>query len=338
MKNKATNNVYEIIPPIRSAHFIYQTLGTIKKNTMKKFNIILLTSTLVHLSLFAQTHTKIIDMHIHSYTESEFEGKEPDQDYYGNKGSKNAESHRLETFAAFEKFNIVKAMVSGNPESVENWVTKDSNQRIIRGILMYTPDDYDMDSVKFEQMVKDNKIEVFGETAPYYGGTTLSDSIWQPYLQICEKYDIPVAVHMGGGDPGGTYSWSPKARLKLGDPYTIEDVLVKYPKLRIYMMHAGGEDWPEHALRLMAYYPQLYTDLAVMLWVEPNTQRYIKEFIKNAKEAGYLNRVMFGSDQMKFPYAIEKSINFLKSLDFLTDKEKEDVFYNNAARFLKLKE
>ncbi|PQB06797.1 hypothetical protein BST83_06230 [Polaribacter filamentus] len=114
--------------------------------------------------------------------------------------------------------------------------------------------------------------------------------------------------------------------------------MVKYPKLRIYMMHAGGEDWPEHALRLMAYYPQLYTDLAVMLWVEPNTQRYIKEFIKNAKEAGYLNRVMFGSDQMKFPYAIEKSINFLKSLDFLTDKEKEDIFYNNAAIFLKLKE
>jgi predicted TIM-barrel fold metal-dependent hydrolase len=47
---------------------------------------------------------------------------------------------------------------------------------------------------------------------------------------------------------------------------------------------------------------------------------------------------MFGSDQMKFPYAIEKSINFLNSLDFLTQQEKEYVFYNNAGRFLKLKE
>ncbi|HTE09807.1 MAG TPA: amidohydrolase family protein, partial [Chitinophagaceae bacterium] len=80
------------------------------------------------------------------------------------------------------------------------------------------------------------------------------------------------------------------------DPYLIEGVLVHYPKLRIYMMHAGGEDWPEHAIRLMAYYPQVYTDLAVMLWVEPNTQRYIKGFLRNAKEAGYLDRVMFGSD------------------------------------------
>jgi predicted TIM-barrel fold metal-dependent hydrolase len=88
----------------------------------------------------------------------------------------------------------------------------------------------------------------------------------------------------------------------------------------------------------MAYYPQLYTDLAVMLWVEPNTQRYVREFLQNIKEAGYLNRVMFGSDQMTWPYAIEKSINFLNSLDFLTEQDKEDIFYNNAARFLKLKE
>ena len=289
------------------------------------------------LFLFAQSQTKIIDMHVHSYSQSDFGGREPARDHYGNEGAADAAAHRLATFVAFKKWNIVKAVVSGNPESVENWVAKDSSNRIIRGILMFSPDDYGMDTVKFEQMIKDKKIEVFGEVAPYYGGTTLSDAIWQPYLRICEKYDIPVAVHTGGGDPGGTYSWSPKARLRLADPYLIEDVLIQYPKLRIYLMHAGGEDWPEHAIRLMAYYPQLYTDVAVMLWVEPNTQRYIKEFLKNIKEAGYLDRVMFGSDQMIWPHAIEKSIRFLNSLTFLSKKDKEDILYNNAARFLKMK-
>ena len=298
-------------------------------------SILILLTLLTHF-LFAQSQTKTIDMHIHSYTDSDFGEREPATDHYGIKGSKNAEVHRAATFAAFKKFNIVKAVVSGNPQSVENWAVKDSNHIVIRGILMFTPNDYGMDTAKFEQMIKDKQIEVFGETAPYCGGTTLSDSIWQPYLRICEKYDIPVAVHTGGGDPGGTYSWSPKARLKLADPYLIEDVLVKYPKLRIYMMHAGGEDWPEHAIRLMAYYPQLYTDLAVMLWVEPNTQRYIKEFLQNIKEARYLDRVMFGSDQMIWPYAIEKSIRFLNSLTFLTKKDKEDILYNNAVKFLRL--
>ena len=302
---------------------------------MTKNIIILLT--LLQFFLFAQSQTKIIDMHIHSYSSKDFGVREPASDSYGKKGSANAEVHRIETFAAFKKWNIVKAMVSGNPESVEEWVAKDSNHRVIRGILIFSPDDYGMDSVKFEQLIKDKKIEVFGEIGAYYSGTTLSDSIWQPYLRICEKYDIPVAVHTGGGDPGGTHSWSPKARLKLGDPYLIEDVLVKYPKLRIYLMHNGGEEWHEHALRLMAYYPNLYTDIAVMLWVEPNTQRTVTEFLKNVKQAGYLNRVMFGSDQMVWPYAIEKSIKFLNSLTFLTKQDKEDIFYNNAAKFLKLK-
>lgn len=279
---------------------------------------------------------KIIDMHVHSYSDKDFGEREPAADHYGNKGSKSAEEHRIATFNAFNTLNIVMAAVSGNPGSVETWAAKDSNGRVIRGILIFHPDDYGMDSVIFEQMVIDKKIEVFGEIGAYYSGTTLSDSVWQPYLRICEKYDIPVAVHTGGGDPGGTYSWSPKARLILGDPYLIEDVLVKYPKLRVYLMHNGGEEWHEHTLRLMAYYPQLYTDIAVMLWVEPNTQRTVTDFLRNVKHAGYLNRVMFGSDQMIWPYAIQKSVDFLNSLDFLTKKDKEDIFYNNAARFLKL--
>lgn len=279
---------------------------------------------------------KIIDMHVHSYSNTDFGEREPAADHYGNKGSENADEHRNASIVAFNKLNIVKAAVSGNPESVETWAANDSNGLVIRGILIFHPDDYGMDSVKFEQMVKDKKIEIFGEIGAYYSGTTLSDSIWQPYLRICEKYDIPVAVHTGGGDPGGTYSWSPNARLKLGDPYLIEDVLVRYPKLRIYLMHNGGEDWHEHTLRLMAYYPQLYTDIAVMLWVEPNTQRTVTDFLRNAKHAGYLNRIMFGSDQMIWPHAIEKSVDFLNNLDFLSKKEKEDIFYNNAVRFLKL--
>ncbi|SEJ55223.1 hypothetical protein SAMN05192553_10542 [Cyclobacterium xiamenense] len=301
---------------------------------MKKILALLAFAVLPTLEAFSQK--RIIDMHIHSYTESDFGEREPVTDHYGVKGSANAKAHLTETFAAMERLNIVKAMVSGNPESVRIWKENDRENRVIRGILSFLPDDHDMDIVKFEKMIKAGEIEVFGELGPYYSGTTLSDSIWQPYLEICEKYDIPVAVHTGGGDPMGTYSWAPKARLSLGDPYLIEDVLVKYPKLRVYLMHAGGEDWPEHAIRLMAYYPHLYTDIAVLLWVEPNTQRYVTDFLRNIKHAGYLDRVMFGSDQMTWPYAIEKSIDFLNSLDFLTEEDKEGIFYGNAAKFLKL--
>lgn len=283
--------------------------------------------------LFAEAQTKIIDMHIHCYDDNNF--SRPVRDPSGHKGSLNADMHFQETFTAFKKFNIVRAMVSGSPASVDKWVSKDTAHKIIRGIAIDHPTELNMDIVQFEQMIKDKKIEVFGEIGAYYSGTTLSDSIWQPYLRICEKYDIPVAVHTGGGPPELTYTWAPKARLSLSDPFLIEDILVKYPKLRIYLMHSG-EVWYEHAIRLMSVYPQLYTDLGVLLWVTPFTQRYATEFLKQAKEAGFLDRVMYGTDQMRWPYAIEKSIHFLNGLPFLTRQEKEKILYNNAARFLRL--
>jgi predicted TIM-barrel fold metal-dependent hydrolase len=237
-------------------------------------------------------------MHLHAYPDDMF--KVPAKDYYGNGGSANADAHFNETYKYLQKYHIVKAVISGSVESVDSWIAKDVDKRLIRGFGMNSPNDYGMDSSKFESLVKAGKIRVFAEVGPYYSGTTLSDASWQPYLRICEKYDIPVGVHTGGGDPEGTYTWSPKARLKYGDPYLVEDVLVRYPKLRLYIMHSG-EDWYEHALRLMAYYPNLYSDLGAMLWVEPLDQRYVRAFLKNAKQAGYLNRVMYGTDQMRWP-------------------------------------
>ncbi|WP_296619313.1 hypothetical protein, partial [Marivirga sp.] len=98
---------------------------------MKKHLLILLA--LLPQFLFSQT--RIIDMHVHSYSESDFGERQPATDHYGMKGSTNAEEHRLETFKYFEQYNIVKAMVSGNPESVVTWAEKDNSDRVIKGIL-----------------------------------------------------------------------------------------------------------------------------------------------------------------------------------------------------------
>jgi predicted TIM-barrel fold metal-dependent hydrolase len=45
---------------------------------------------------------------------------------------------------------------------------------------------------------------------------------------------------------------------------------------------------------------------------------------------------MFGSDQMVWPGVIERSIAVIEEAPFLTESQKRDIFYNNAARFLRL--
>ena len=44
---------------------------------------------------------------------------------------------------------------------------------------------------------------------------------------------------------------------------------------------------------------------------------------------------MFGSDQIVWPGAIERSIATINDAPFLSGNQKRDILYNNAARFLR---
>jgi len=56
---------------------------------------------------------------------------------------------------------------------------------------------------------------------------------------LAEELDVPVGIHMGNGAPGGPYWLYPKYRAALGNPLLLEEVLIRHPKMRLYVMHAG---------------------------------------------------------------------------------------------------
>jgi predicted TIM-barrel fold metal-dependent hydrolase len=123
---------------------------------------------------------------------------------------------------------------------------------------------------------------VFGEVMAVYKGRTLTDSMYQPYLAICEKYGVPVAYHSGGSFPNAQQLGWPKYRIALGDPFLIEDVLVKYPKLKLYLMHAG-ENFYENTLRMMDGYPNLYAELRGRIMVASFNERLRDKVFKISK-------------------------------------------------------
>lgn len=269
----------------------------------------------------------IIDMHLHDYTEQTYYvAPAPD----GKMSPKDYATYRSELIKMLKKNNIKKAVVS----TIGGENKLDEDGILIPGYYTGSPP---KDTIAFKKLIESRKLKVFGEIGAVYDGFTLSDPKFEPFLKICEQYDIPVAVHTGGGPPDITYRGSPNFRIRLGDPFTIEDVLARHPKLRIYMMHAG-EVFYENALRLMLQYSQLYTGLGAVLWVHKQPMDYAENFLRKAKQYGLLDRIMFGSDQMVWPHAIEKSINQLNSYDFLTENDKRKIFYENATKFLGLKE
>jgi predicted TIM-barrel fold metal-dependent hydrolase len=83
-------------------------------------------------------------------------------------------------------------------------------------------------------------------------------------------------------------------------------------------------------------HPQVYVDVVIISYALPRAGFH--GYLRRIVEAGFGRRVMFGSDQMVWPEALETAIQAIESAAFLTASQKRDIFYNNAARFLKLSE
>ena len=111
---------------------------------------------------------------------------------------------------------------------------------------------------------------------------------------------------------------------------------MRHPKLKVYLQHSG-ERYYREVLSMMQVYLHVYSDLGGLLWPDNRLQEHAREFLRQAKTEGFLDRVMFGSDQMNWPdLAIGPSIDFISSLPFLTDEEKQMILYDNAVRFFGL--
>jgi predicted TIM-barrel fold metal-dependent hydrolase len=61
-------------------------------------------------------------------------------------------------------------------------------------------------------------------------------------------------------------------------------------------------------------------------------------YLERLVNAGFSKRIMFGSDNMVWPQAIELGIEAINKAPFLSAIQKRDILFNNAARFLRLTE
>jgi predicted TIM-barrel fold metal-dependent hydrolase len=276
----------------------------------------------------------IIDMHLHAYPTGYMGETGMPNPVSGRPSSSITEDEILEaTIVEMQHYNITFAVICGPLDALNRWKLKEPD-RIIGGAyfdeLTQLPKVEDL-----REQLTEGHLGVLGELVAQLVGLTLSDSLFEPYLSLAEELDIPVGIHTGVGPSETPYTCCPEFRVKFGNPVLLEEVLVKHPKLRIYLMHGG---WPylEEIKAIMSVYPQVYADLATINWIIPGEEFH--EFLKDLIRAGFGKRLMFGSDQMIWPESIGMAIEGIESAKVLTKEEKRDIFYNNAARFLRLKE
>jgi uncharacterized protein len=250
-----------------------------------------------------------------------------------------------QTIAIMERHNVI-GVLGGEPEQVAAWSAA-APGRFIPGLdlrfdastaapRLATPPGVPQRLVTIDSIRSlhaRGAFRVLAEVMNQYAGLSPDDVRLAPLWALAEELDVPVGIHVGGGGPGEPYAGSPAFRARLQSALTLEEVLVRHPKLRVYIMH-GGYPLLDDLLALLFTYPQVHVELSMAANVETRPAFY--RYLRGIVEAGYGDRVMFGSDQMVWPGLIEAAIRSIQDAPFLSATQKRDIFYNNAARFLRL--
>ena len=279
----------------------------------------------------AQTRPPVIDVHMHAYAKDpRWDHKVPNPITGQAITATNEQAHMQATFAEMKKYNIVKAIVSTDYEAVLRWKTA-APDSVIASYGFDDPAKVNLEFLRKEHAA--GRLLALGEIGAQYEGLAPNDPKLEPIYALAEELDIPVAIHIGLSKPGVAYDDSPKYRAALTNPMLLEEVLIKHPKLRLYVMHAG---WPmlDQMIALLWAHPQVYVDVGVIDWALPRAEFH--SYLRRLVEAGFGQRIMFGTDQMVWPDAIGKAIEGIESAAFLTEQQKRDIFYNNAVRFFRL--
>ena len=124
--------------------------------------------------------------------------------------------------------------------------------------------------------------------------------------------------------------WSPMTDAEVIQPDTGHR---RSPEHRQGIQRTGGERRCVDQGASAAFH-QVYVDTGIIVYNQPRPAFY--RYLQALVDAGFGKRVMFGSDQMVWPGTINRAVAVIEAAPFLSPAQKRDIFYNNAARFLRL--
>ncbi len=276
----------------------------------------------------------IIDMHLHAHEPGAsivLPGAPALCRPHPCRGSGKATATSAETLGKtlewMDRCNIVKGFLSGELETVREWAAA-APDRFIAAPFILEPGRPDAETLRREYAA--GHLAGMGEIAAQLTGVAPNDPALEPYFSLAEELDLPVLIHTAGIGP-----YLPGFRSAKGNPLLLEEVLVRHPNLRLWVENAGFPFLHE-MMAMMYQYPQLHADLSTITWVIPRAAFY--DYLQALVRAGLGKRLMFGSDQMRWPEVIGSAVEAIHAADFLTEEQKRDLLYNNAARLLRLEQ
>ncbi len=294
--------------------------------------MIVLTSINGRLGIPQNRRDPVIDMHLHAEKLDSYIANQSDIRWFPNLRRPGSDEDLMkESLAALVRNNVVRAVTTEEILNVERW-RKAAPDRIIPGLLC-APCSTAEEFGAARNLAVEGRIKIMGELPWQYFGLSPSDPKVDPVWALAEEFDMPMLIHIGPTPKGWSQTFDRDIRIRNGSALLLEDALVRHPKARVYIAHAG---WPfaDDTVAMLYQYPNLYVDVSWIDWYLPRTEFH--GFLKRLVDAGFADRIMFGSDQMQWPDTIGLGIDGIESASFLSARQKRSILCGNAARFLHL--
>jgi predicted TIM-barrel fold metal-dependent hydrolase len=260
---------------------------------------------------------RLIDMHMHAW-----------------ELPPNTGEFRATLADAFERFHLERGLITGPEAAIIAAVSLDPT-RLLGGAADGAGSVLPPLAV-LRDHVQAGRLVALGEIDAAWDGEPITTARLDDYWMLADSLGMPVGVFTGIAPPG-TQTRFPHYRTELGRPHHIEAVLEAHPGLRVYLMQAG---WPyrDETIAVMSAHPEVYADLGNLAGNPAIPQGEACAYLRALMRAGLGKRLMFGSGLSldQWPVHIGSAIAVIQDAPFLSPVEREDIFFGNAARFLRL--
>ncbi len=190
------------------------------------------------------------------------------------------------------------------------------------------------DAAWLDQQLSAGTLAGIGELVFSYAGIAPVDPAMADYWALAARHDVPAFVHIGRGPGPGQgprrhEGCCPQYQADYGNPALLRPVLQRHPRLRIVLQHAGF-DYLDETVSLLRDFPNVYVDMSVLNSVGPRALHDAS--LRRLVSAGFASRIVLGSDDQDYAPIIAR----IEGTDFLTPAQRRGIYYDNAARLLRL--
>jgi len=152
------------------------------------------------------------------------------------------------------------------------------------------------------------------------------DPVLFPIYEALIQFDGVLNIHAGREPAIDAYGLDVRAISGAG---RVENILKRYPELKIIVPHLGFDESDRFYL-LLDVYPTLYLDTTMML------ADFFDAPVDREKLIQYADKILYGSDYPHIPYSMEREVRAILEMDLGEDLTRK-IFYENATKVFPIK-